>query len=195
MAKTRTAKSRRPPAPDGAAPSADGTENVDKIREILFGGHMRDYERRFARLEERILKESADLKADADRRLDALETYLKRQLEVLEQRVAREQETRGAALKDLARDLRDTAKAMEKQVGELEKRSAQQDKGVREELLTQSKAFTDALRSQADQLQSLLAREVQDLRADKLDRGALAALLSEVALRLTDQFELPATEE
>lgn len=28
--------------------------NVDKIRDILFGGQMRDYDRRFARVEDRI---------------------------------------------------------------------------------------------------------------------------------------------
>ena len=30
--------------------------NVDKIREILFGGQMRDYEQRFADLETRLTK-------------------------------------------------------------------------------------------------------------------------------------------
>ena len=31
--------------------------NVDKIREILFGGQMRAYDKRFSRLEERLTKE------------------------------------------------------------------------------------------------------------------------------------------
>ena len=31
--------------------------NVDKIRDILFGGQMRDYEQRFARVEEETAKE------------------------------------------------------------------------------------------------------------------------------------------
>ena len=39
--------------------------NVDKIREILFGGQMRAYDRRFTRLEERLAKESADLREEA----------------------------------------------------------------------------------------------------------------------------------
>ena len=32
--------------------------NVDKIRDILFGSNMREYEKRFARLEERLTKSS-----------------------------------------------------------------------------------------------------------------------------------------
>ena len=35
---------------DGAAGTVG---NIDKIRDILFGGHMRDYDKRFKRLEDR----------------------------------------------------------------------------------------------------------------------------------------------
>ena len=42
--------------------------SVDKIRDILFGSQMRDYDRRFLRLEEKMLKESADAREDARRR-------------------------------------------------------------------------------------------------------------------------------
>ena len=38
-----------------------GAGNVDKIRDILFGSQMRDYETRFARLEETLAKEISDM--------------------------------------------------------------------------------------------------------------------------------------
>ncbi|MFI5095659.1 MAG: hypothetical protein ACHQIK_19695, partial [Candidatus Acidiferrales bacterium] len=38
--------------------------NVDKIRDILFGSNMREYEKRFARLEERLTKSSDALRED-----------------------------------------------------------------------------------------------------------------------------------
>ena len=41
-----------------------GSGNLDKVRDILFGGQMREVERRFARLEERLIKETQDLKED-----------------------------------------------------------------------------------------------------------------------------------
>ena len=46
--------------------------NLDKVRNILFGAQSRDYERRFARLEERLAKETADLRDDMRRRFDSL---------------------------------------------------------------------------------------------------------------------------
>ena len=42
--------------------------NVDKIRDILFGSQMRDYETRFARLEETLSKEASELRESTRRR-------------------------------------------------------------------------------------------------------------------------------
>ena len=40
-----------------------------------------------------------------------------------------------------------------------------------------------------------LGREAQQLRTDKADRANLAALLTEMALRLTGDFDLPDGED
>ena len=48
---------------------------------------------------------------------------------------------------------------------------------------------------QADEVLARLARESQELRSDKTDRAALAALLTEMAMRLNDDFRLPAAED
>ena len=45
-------------SPDTKIPAPDGDKheaaNVDKIRDIIFGSQMRDYEKRFSRLDERL---------------------------------------------------------------------------------------------------------------------------------------------
>ncbi|MFI5179118.1 MAG: hypothetical protein ACHQO8_11165, partial [Vicinamibacterales bacterium] len=66
---------------DGKVPAADdgGTGNLDKVRDILFGGQARDIDRRFQRIEERLLKETADLKDDVRKRLSALEQFMKQE--------------------------------------------------------------------------------------------------------------------
>ena len=46
--------------------------NVDQIRDILFGGQMRDYERRFQELSERLDAEAARLRQDLEKRLRQL---------------------------------------------------------------------------------------------------------------------------
>src|SRR5712692_4010154 len=55
--------------------------NVDKIRDILFGSQMRDYEKRFARMEDRLAKDAAALREDLKKRFDALESFAKQEIE------------------------------------------------------------------------------------------------------------------
>src|SRR5262245_8356625 len=55
--------------------AADGGASIDKVRDILFGSHLREFERRFIRLEERLVKETNDLKEDVRSRLEALEAF------------------------------------------------------------------------------------------------------------------------
>ena len=54
----------------------DESGKVDRIRDILFGSQMRDYDSRFQRLDERLTREAADARADTQKRLEALETFL-----------------------------------------------------------------------------------------------------------------------
>lgn len=56
-------------------PAEDG--NIDKIRDILFGSQSRDFERRFLKMEERFDKEMDDMRDETRHRLDALDTYVK----------------------------------------------------------------------------------------------------------------------
>ncbi len=56
--------------------SASG--NLDKIRDILFGAQAREHERRFAQLEQHLIREAADLRNDLKRRFETLEGYIKK---------------------------------------------------------------------------------------------------------------------
>ena len=79
----------RLPETEGAAGG-----NLDKVRDLLFGGQMRDYDRKFARLEESLVKETADLREEVRRRLSALEAYMKAEVESQSDRLRAEQEGR-----------------------------------------------------------------------------------------------------
>src|SRR6516165_489888 len=70
--------------------------NVDKIRDILFGSNMREYEKRFARLEERLTKSSDALRDDLKKRFDSLESYVKNELEAIATRLKAEYAARRA---------------------------------------------------------------------------------------------------
>jgi hypothetical protein len=182
------------PQNTGAPRDADAGANIDKVRDLIFGGQMRDYERRFAALEDRILKETSDLRDDMRKRMAAVEALLAREVDAINDRLRLEQEDRATAAKDLARQLDDTARAFEKKTQGLDDQMARGMRELRQQLHDQHQQFSDDLKRQADQILERLARDSQQLQADKTDRASLAALLTEMAMRLTDDFRLPPAE-
>ena len=177
------------------APLGDqGPGNVNKIRDILFGSQMRDYELRFARLEEGLRKESSDLREITKKRVDALETYIKNELELLQSRLKSEKDERSGADAQIAAELKNTAALLTKKIGDAEDQNAQAHCELRNELLRLSKELSDEIRAKTDELATVLARRVEELRNDKTDRAMLASLLTEVAMQLTGEFRVPAAE-
>jgi hypothetical protein len=183
-----------PPAahPLAPVPAEDsGAGNVDKIRDILFGSQMRDYEQRFLRLEEALKKESLDLRETTRRHLEALEGFVQRELSALETRLNAERDARSESHSRLAADLSSTSSSILRKVGEIESHEAQAKREIRNDLLQQSKELADAVHTKSEELIALLERRAQELHLAKTDRAMLAGLFNEVALRLTDQFKVP----
>lgn len=165
--------------------------NVDQIRDILFGGQMRDYERRFIDLAERVESESSRLRQDLDKRLAQLEKRLDEQVEKLVKAQRQEVSDRSQAVDDLESRILQAQRSLRGElqgsVQTLESELTTRDERLREEL----SALRQLLGERAAELSAQHLRADQDVRADKVGRADLAALLTEVALRLKGEFELP----
>jgi gas vesicle protein len=182
--------------PDGKGSVEEaGVGNIDKVRDILFGGQMRDYERRFAKLEERLARDTAEMKDEVKKRLAALTDFVKGESESLASRIKTEHDERTDAAKELSRELREAAKAAEKKAGQLDDQITRAQRELRQQLLDLNKQLTDEIGRKADEVLARLARESHELRVDKADRATIAALLQEVALRLTNELTLPGAKE
>src|SRR6266545_6724972 len=103
--------SNNSPSQTVPSPRPDEATNVDKIRDILFGTQMRDYDTKFSRLEERLAKEAGDLRDDVKRRLASLESYFKGELGAVAEQVRVEREERTPAIKALASELKEHIKS------------------------------------------------------------------------------------
>ena len=194
--------SRQPTAGNSKDPSAsvsgaeeiEGTEragNVDKIRDILFGSQMRDYDRRFARFEERLLKESADLREDVKRRFESLESFIRAEIESLGERLQKEQQERTEAIKELTREQRESQRGWEKKTSQLEEQAAKTQRELRQQWLDESKRLGDQIEQKAKDGAAALDREISELSERSQDRFALADLLTELAMRLKNEFAIP----
>jgi hypothetical protein len=168
--------------------------NIDKIRDILFGAQSREFDKRMARLDERLTKEAGNLKDDIRRRFEALETYVKRELESLSERVDAERQDRVVGLKNVSGELKEAAESVEKRLGRLDEQTTKSQRDLRQQILDQSKSLFDEVEGKYRSLLTLLDSHVETLRVDKTDRAALADLFTELALRLNNDFRLPGQE-
>lgn len=175
------------PGPLAEADAAAGG-NLDKVRDLLFGGQMRDLDRRFSRLEERLVKETADLRDEVKKRLTTLEGYMKAEVDSLSDRLRAEQDGRGSADQDLGRELRGATQQFEQKVAHLDELVARGQRDLRQQLHLQHQELSEDIRQRFEDVLQRLAREAGELRGDKTDRKALAALLTEMAMRLNGEI-------
>ena len=177
--------------PDGGAENAERPGNVDKIRDILFGSQMRDYDKKFARLEERLLKESADLREELKRRFASLESFMKSEVEVLNDAQKAEKNARDEALKNLDGKLGETAKAFDRRAAQADEQSGKAQRDLRQLMLDETKRLSEEIAEKNSDVAAELGRESQELRGMMTDKHALSDLFAELSLRLKNEFKFP----
>lgn len=165
--------------------SSQSHSNIEKIRSILFGNQMRDYEARFVRLESQINQEAADLRADFRRRFEALEGYVRQELDALNERLTSEYHDRSGAMQEVQKSVEALGQGLDKRVHQLDEQVSKAQRELRQQLLSQSKQQRDDMQAGISELSALVSRELQQLRSDKTDRAALAGLLTDLAARLS----------
>ena len=164
-----------------------GGANVDKIRDILFGNQMRDYDRKFSNLEDRLLKEVNRVREESGKRLEALENFIKKELEAISDRQKSEESDRKQSLKTLSNEWDKAAKDLDKKLSSLDGQLTTSTRDLRQQILDQYQNLSSEISSKYHELTEMQERIASELREDKVDRTALSALLTDLALRISGE--------
>ncbi|NNL78756.1 MAG: hypothetical protein HKO68_20685 [Desulfobacterales bacterium] len=162
--------------------------SVDRIRDIIFGNQMQDYEHRFTRLEERMLQEFRELREEISARLDSIETYIKKEVESLSDRIKAEQEMRAEAVKIVTSEHHTAAKTTSKSIDRLVEKQSKDVSDLRQQLLDQSKGLSGETHKKFKEVSNALDQAVKELRLGKVDRTVLSELLMEMAVRMSNEL-------
>jgi exonuclease VII large subunit len=171
--------------------ATDVEGNVDKIRDILFGGQMRDYDQRFAELEKNVGQSVERLGRDLEKRIDRLDTYARREIDKLTDQLKAEKKDRAADSKRGSSDLQELTDQVEIWFADVDEQLASETKDLRASIHEQHESLTQLIREAREQLDDALTHQSRSLAESKLAKEDLAGLLSEVALRLQNDFKLP----
>src|SRR3984885_3501280 len=129
-----------------------GAGNVDKIRDILFGSQMRDYEARFARLEEALVKETVEIRETSRRRFDQIEAYIKKEFEAVQARFKSERDERLDTASLHSRELKELGEALSRRIRDLDDRSSSVERDLRSQLMQQARDLTEEMARNHDEI-------------------------------------------
>lgn len=166
-------------------------QNIDKIRDILFGVQVRDFERRFAKLEERFENQIAENREETTKKLYELEEFINREVSSLMEKISVEEQSRLDDVKKLSGEINDTSHDFDKKMSKMGDQHTKNESELRQKILEQSKSLTDEMKKRQDDILAKLDRESSELRDDKADRTAMAEIFTEMAMRLNGDFKLP----
>ncbi|MGK6310478.1 hypothetical protein [Variovorax sp. DT-64] len=163
-------------------PNGQGeASGVDKMRELLFGNQMQDYDKRFSVLEDRFQHRLRDLEAESSRSLTNLEGTIKKQLESVAGQFREEKDLRADADKELERNLREQTQTLEKRLAQLSDQLARQGREFTDSLGHEVQALRDDMRKRQEDTRATIERMFSELSNVKTDRNLLAGLFVEIA--------------
>jgi phenylalanyl-tRNA synthetase alpha subunit len=165
--------------------------NVDQIREILFGGQMRDYDHRFGQLERKMESEFARLSKDVGRQISALDTYVRKELEKLTTKHLQEKKDRTDGLKTLESGIARISEELDGRVSSLNDQMTVENREITEEMKKNRQELLSDMTDLIGEVTDLLHKESKELHELKVSRAEIAGLFSEVAMRLNKDFDLP----
>ena len=130
--KTAASETRAKPANAGLPPDDD---NIDKVRDILFGSQTRQIEKRLAAMEDKIDKEIASLRSESKTTLDTLEQFLRKELQTLTDQLTDERSERNESVDSLSEKIGDTKKTLEKKLSQLGDKLVKDQRETQEQIL------------------------------------------------------------
>jgi uncharacterized phage infection (PIP) family protein YhgE len=177
-----------PKAVKGAAAATDMADSgsVDKIRDILFGNQMRDFERRFSQMEDRLVKATRDLRDETNKRLESLEHFFEKELDALKGRLKAEADERANGDKSLDDGVKNAANVLKKAIAQVEEKLSDHASDFRQQLLEQSKSLSSEIQSKNEKSAADLHARAGALDEAKIDRSTMAEYLIEMAMRLSN---------
>ena len=178
----------------GADSNAMDAGSMDKIRDILFGNQVRDFERRFSRMEDQMTVTIQGLRDEIRKQLDALELFFKEEMAAMRERQKSENEMRQQDLQKLAEELKNTAAAINKTITQNSDLSAERTTELRQQILEQSKQLAADIKAKHEQTAKELKQVAGGLDEAKVDRSTLAEYLIQLAMGLSNRSDGPAAK-
>ncbi len=171
-------------------PSND-VENISKIRDILFGNNMNEYEKRFELLENKLAQSIIENKQELNKKLSVIDFFIKKELKKFNEKLKEEQETREEFDKKLLASSEEMEQTL-KQFKQITKDNLLEDKAHFQEI---TKGLSEQISSLKQNLQERIEQNNNQLQTNKVDRSSLAIMLNDLAYKIAGDNDTSASNK
>lgn len=169
----------------GSSSPLSDANNVEKIRDILFGKQIRDFEHKFSQLQEQVNKELNDLRSDSKMRLESLENFVKSEFDSLNRRLSGGQKLRASEFDDVSTQLEKQLQLLQGKFLEQEQQNSDSARELRQLLLEQSNELFEKMPLKQAEDKEYIKRIRDEINTEKMNRSALSSLFTELALQVS----------
>jgi len=169
---------------NGAIDETAEADNVDKIRDILFGNQMRDVDKRFASLEKNLTNDLAAMRNENALQIESLKTYIESEIEILGSKLSGEEKSRIEDVDELDGKVKQQAKQIDKKVADVIKSLDKTSRDTNQKILKQTQDFGNELTKQISETRDRMDDQREALSAAKVDKQVLSEVLNALALQI-----------
>ena len=173
-----------------SAPALPDAPGVDKIRELLFGNQMQDYDRRFGVLEERFQQRFRDVEGESSRAWRAWSRRSRSSWNRSPARSARNRNCAPTPSRNWGRGCASTFRDLRSASARSPIGSPAVEREFTERIGHESQALRDEVRRRNEDTRATIERMFHELSNVKTDRNLLAGLFVEIA-RCLNQDTIP----
>ena len=172
---------------NGAGEDPGDADNVDKIRDILFGSQMREVEKRFASLEKSLASDIAALRKENTLQIESLKSFIESEIEILSSRLSGEENARIENIDELEGQLKLQVRNIDNKIGDVGKALDKSSREANQKILKQSQDFSKELSDQISEARERMDNHREELAGAKVDKLVLAEMLNTLALQINPE--------
>ena len=161
-------------------------DNVDKIRDILFGRQIKDIDDRFNQVEEKFNKRLDNLENVFNARFETLESLVKSEMDRISADLNSEREARIDNFKQSSNDLKEQVIAVSETIEKLSDNNKASNEKLKRLVAERYEDVSAVIKSNQQEITESLQLASDDLKSKKVDKSVLSSIFADLALQVSD---------
>ena len=175
---------------NASEPSSANSEadNVDTIRDILFGNQMREFDRKFTQLEKNMSSDLDALRRETINQMDSLKSFIESEISILSSKLSNTEQTQIDELDKLDSTIQKHFQKVESKISTTNDTLDKLSHDNSQKFLKQSQDFNTNISEQMKEARERMDGHRNEMSSAKVDKTLLSELLNSLALQInTDE--------